>query len=218
MVRRIDLPVVVEDLELRHCSANGCVLSTATDVVNRAIVRRVHATQLSVSGCLVSGVVFDDCTLNGLATNDLQILDACAFRHVTVRGRLGRVMVSHLPLSRAPQIADAFVAANHRFYESVDWALDISELEAKEFDLRGIPSRLIRRDPATQVVFRREHVAARSWESLDLHGTALRAFMDNLLHYGWPDAVFVTPVLDPRRDRILEALAKLREIGVAEPD
>jgi hypothetical protein len=218
-VRRIDLPVVIEDRELRQCSMLGCVLSTVSDVRARAIVRRITAQQLRVAGCHASGVIFEDCTLDGLATTaDLQILDSCTFKHVVIRGRIGRLLITQRPLSRSDDISDAFEKANQTYYDAVDWALDIGGAEAQELELRGIPARLIRRNPETQVVFKRESVLRREWEQIDLAGTPLRTWLDDLLSFGWPDGVFVAPVLSRRRDRVLDALHRLRETGVAEPN
>jgi hypothetical protein len=217
-VRRIE-PILIDDRELRLCSMLGCVLSTTSDVTARAIVRRVAAQQLRVAGCLASGVIFEDCTLDGLTTAaDLQIVDACAFKHVVIRGRIGRLLITHRLLSRPDNVADAFEKANRAYYKSVDWALDISGAEAREFELRGVPAHLIRRDPVSQFVFTRESVLRREWEQIDLRGTALRTWLDDLLTFGSRDGVFVAPLLSPRRDRVLEALHQLRQAGVAEPD
>ena len=42
--------------------------------------------------------------------------------------------------------------AGQAFYQKIDWALDISRGEFRDLELKGIPARLVRRDPETQLI------------------------------------------------------------------
>jgi hypothetical protein len=44
------------------------------------------------------GAIIEDCTVDGLKTGGLLHLDGCAFKHVVVRGAVGRVLLTNSPL------------------------------------------------------------------------------------------------------------------------
>src|SRR5262249_45750793 len=79
---------------------------------------------------------------------------------------------------------DAFDAANAAYDDAVDWALDITEAQFADFEIRGISSRLIRRDPATQVVVTRDKALADAWRTLDLSETHWPTAIDSLIRWG----------------------------------
>jgi len=158
-----------------------------------------------------------------------QMIWGCAFKHVVVRGRIqgairfapSRQWWSSWPQGPGP--TDPFVLANNRFYEDVDWALDISgaAFTGIEMELSGIPSRLIRRDRETQVVITRERIlgAGWTWNEGDIVTNprywSIKKFMDA----GFADAVLVAPKANKKFfAQDLGALRALREEGLAEPD
>jgi hypothetical protein len=103
----------------------------------------------------------------------------------------------------------------------VDWALDISEALFKEFDMHGVPARLVRRDPATQVIVTREKALQPGWRSkLDPSNTFWPFVIDLFLQDGEPDIVLVAPKGKRKKDylSLLDGLNDLRQAGVAEPD
>ena len=111
-----------------------------------------------------------------------------------------------------------------RFYTDVEWALDISAARFKDFDVRGVPGRLIRRDPESQVLITRERalqIARPGWERQLDPANKLWPFMINLfIGDGDPDTVLVAPLAaaKAKRDPLLNGLQELRAIGLAEPD
>jgi hypothetical protein len=125
------------------------------------------------------------------------------------------------PLPTDPVRESAFARANEEYYASVDWAVDISNAEFVEADLRSLPARLVKRDPETQVVVRRERVLATReiWERLDLSATPWDVALENMILFNWSDRVLVAPKAN-RRDfeRHLNGLRALRRAGVAELD
>jgi hypothetical protein len=111
-----------------------------------------------------------------------------------------------------------FDEANKQFYDSVDWALDISKAEAEEMDIRSVPARLIRRDPETQVVITRAAAASGEWRKLDLSRTYWSVAIQGFLNDGNADLVLVAPKRSDRFRDLLNGLRMLRQVGVAEPD
>ncbi len=109
-----------------------------------------------------------------------------------------------------------FDQANSQFYASVDWALDLTEAEFEECDVRGVPGRLIRRDPSTQVLVTRDAAITGRWRSLDLTGTYWATALDLFLESQMPDIVLVAPKRNKNFRLLAEGLQKLRDCGVAE--
>jgi hypothetical protein len=130
-------------------------------------------------------------------------------------------MISPLvaPGSVTPEQQRAFDAANAEYYAAVDWALDIREAEFEgECDLRRVPAHLVRRDPETQVVIRRESAMRREWRDLDLSKTYWASAIEGFLQTGDSDIVFVAGKRDRKFRDLLDGLKKLRDAGVAEPN
>jgi hypothetical protein len=213
-------PVLISDLELARCTFRGCNLWTLEDPSRRAVVRNVRLENCQIVGesSKVRGAVIEDCVIDGLTAGGLMHMDGCVFRHVTVRGRIGDLVLTNAPLVVAPEIQRQFVEANAEYYGGVDWALDIREAICDEqMGLRGIPSALIRRDPRTQIMVTRKRIEEHPWVSSDLDGR-VRSWISMMVRFGWEDEVFVVPAKHPRRQSMLDSLAKLRELGIAEPD
>jgi hypothetical protein len=104
------------------------------------------------------------------------------------------------------------------FYASVDWALDISEAEFREADIRCIPATLIRRDPKTQAVVTREKAMEGRWRSLDLSKTWWAEQIQHMLDRDCaPDTILVAPKRNHRFNDLVDGIRRLREAGVAEP-
>ena len=60
----------------------------------------------------------------------------------------------------------AYDSARAAFYESVDWALDLSAADfGGETSIDGIPLRLVRRDPETQVIVAADRLTTVDWRS-----------------------------------------------------
>jgi len=143
------------------------------------------------------------------------------FKHVVVRGRIGRLMCSPLISSMAGETPEqrAFDEANAAYYEGVDWALDISQAEANEIAISGVPARLVRRDPETQVVVTRETALAGEWRSLE-HVMAcwFETAIEGMLLDGEPDVVLVAGRRDREFRKLMAAIEQLRAAGITEPD
>jgi hypothetical protein len=169
---------------------------------------------------MLKGVCLENIVVDGLRVSDAFITWACVFRHVTLRGVIGRIIVNSNWGATGVESAQLreFDDANAAYYESVDWALDISEGKFVDLDIRGIPAALIKRDPVSQVVVRREKVMEGKWRELDLAGTHWRTALELFLKWGHPDDVLVAPKRSAKYKILQKGLDKLREAGVAEPD
>jgi hypothetical protein len=221
------------DLELRRCSFTGCTFALADEPSLRSEVRNVRLIRCHARSSLAMGIIANDVLVDGLKTaaNPPLFCCGCAFRHVVFKNNIDVVMLTNDLPDAEPRRAKAFADANRAFYADVDWAIDISEARFKECDIRGIPASLIRRDPTTQAVVKRENAAGIvwSWEqtsgwtkvrcrgmTLDLSKTWWPISMEVMLQMGYSDRVLVAPKRSPKFQDALEGIRMLREAGVAE--
>ncbi|MBB4690109.1 hypothetical protein [Paractinoplanes abujensis] len=121
------------------------------------VVDGLRLTDCKADQCGVQGVHLQDSLIQGLSCRQPQLLHACIFERVVLRGRIGsfRLLGPHPSLRKR----DAFVSAMLARYQVVDWALDISEAEFAEVELTFLPGSLVRTDGETQIVLRRERLA-----------------------------------------------------------
>jgi len=174
-------------------------------------------------------MVLSNVTISNLKTNDLFIVWCPYLNQVKLSGEIGKMKVNAAadtstvgPMNKDKQ--RPFDDYRKQFYANVEWALDISEARFKEFGIRGVPARLIRRDPESQVLITRERalrVATPGWEEQLDPANKLWPFMISLfLGDGDEDMVLVAPLgaAKAKRDLLLKGLQELRRIGLAEPD
>lgn len=217
---------VFEDLEFRNCQFNDCKISVTDNLLLRSTVRRVLLIGCRVNAGTIGTAIVEESAVDGLRIAEIFQTFGAVFKHVTLRGKIDRLMLVNdilPPMHMHKEFWDDEIAkvraANLEYYRHVDWALDISQGEFKELDIRGIPGDLIRRDPATQILVRREQALEGRWKSLPLHNPSLWELSFNmLLERGDSDMVFVAPKRDRSFQQDLADLQLLREAGVAEPD
>ncbi|MGE3375228.1 MAG: hypothetical protein AB7O37_16920 [Vicinamibacteria bacterium] len=207
------------DLEFRKCSFFSSAISITRKPELRSMVRGVKLIQCEQRGCALETAVVEDVLVDGFKTNGLFQTWGAVFKHVTLRGKIGRVMISPCVATAqaTAQQQRAFDEANAAYYAGVDWALDISEAEVEELDIRGVPARLIRRDPDSQVVVTRERAMRGEWRRLDLSKTYWGTGIEFLLERGDPDVVLVAPKRNRKYRDLIDGLKVLRDAGVAEP-
>jgi hypothetical protein len=219
-------PRIFEDLEFRGCTFIGCSLSLTHDPRSRSIVRRVQLLNCHERGCKLHPALVEEVMIDGLTTRHFHSWGA-VFHHVTLKGRIGPIMLSHLVTPAQPHSTTqhAFTAANAAYYTDVDWALDIREAEFEDVDLRGVPGHLIRRDPETQVLVTRAHVLEGKWHQLRLEktywATALEFFLETNLASGVliaPKRIKTSRVSPWKYQDLVDGLRLLQDEGVAEPD
>jgi len=219
----LELPKVLGGAVIRGCTFFACDFgATATTPAKRRKVKNVEVINCKTTNSTgIGSAIIEDVDIENLETSGPLFAWGAVYKHVRFRGRCGSFVLSSLPPNAHTQRTEAaFKRANAAFYRGVDWALDISEAEFRDIDIRGVPADLIRRDPETQVVVRRANVERlqAKWRSLDLAGTPWAAMLDNVLAWGLEDTVFVAPKRQKHFRRWLAGLKLLRRTKVAELD
>lgn len=211
---------VYSDLEFVKCRFESSGLSITRNPKLRATVCNVRLTKCEQRGSAIDAAILEDVIVEDLKTKGLLQTWGAVFKHVTLRGKIGRIMVSPFvaPSIATPEEQRAFDVANAGYYAAIDWALDISEAEFEECDLRRVPAHLVRRDSETQVVVRRENAIRGDWRKLDLSKTYWASALEGFLSEGDADIVLVAGKRQKSFRDLLDGLKKLRDAGVAEPD
>jgi hypothetical protein len=189
-------------------------------------VRNLRLIGCSQRGCSLDAAILENVLVDGLKTNG-QLFQTwgAVFSRVVLRGKIDRLMVSNdvFPSmligedERRKQV-EAFRIANSEYYDRVDWALDISQAEFKELDIRGVPSRLIRRDPKTQVVVTRAKALEGGWRSLEFRENLWPVALEGFLRSNEESVILVAAKRHIKFRDYQADLEMLRGAGVAEPD
>ena len=159
---------VFEGYRFTRCEFDAVELSNAQRPDLRSTLRNCHLERCIVrQNCSINTAIVEDCVVDGLETRGLVFVRGAVFKHVVLKGKVGRFIV-HGPWGAGSDPGCPFSAANAEYYRGVDWALDLTQCEAKELQLSGVPGRLIRRDPTTQILVTRARALAVDWRSLPL--------------------------------------------------
>jgi hypothetical protein len=213
------------DMRFERCMFESCALSISLDPNVRTTVRNIEIVDCKQVGTDVRCAIAENCLVDGFNTQG-QTLYFCAtvFKQVTFRGKLGRLFFSPFPTFAAyentNEINAAFATGNAEYYRTVDWAIDIRQAECQSMDLRGIPPRLVRRDPETQILISRERLAASDWFNVPFSEQELPLTLGYFLssQSELEEMVFVAPKRSRRIKKIVQDIELLRKIEAIEPD
>lgn len=156
-VKRVGRAGSVSGQEFSKCSFTSCVLAQTDDPEYSLVVEGLRLTDCKVNQCGVQGVHVKESVFDGISCRQPQLLHACIFERVTLRGKIGsfNLLGPHPSLKKRDSFVDSMVAK----YRLVDWALDISEAEFAEVELTYLPGSLVRTDGETQIVLHRERLS-----------------------------------------------------------
>lgn len=213
------------DLAFRNCTFVNSSLSITADPRRRSTIRNVAVINAKIINCDVNCAIIEDVLVENVQSTTFVGVWGAVCKHVTLRG-----IISHLKISSLidglvkPEQQRPFDEANGRYYENVDWALDIREAEFGDIDVRGVPGRLVRRDPETQVLVTRRKAEEGHWRTFDLSKTYWPEALELYLRESpWDAVVLAIPKRMKKSNywtyqTLLDGLHLLRAEGVAEPD
>jgi hypothetical protein len=213
----------LENMRFESCMFDNCAISLTKDVSLRSTVRNVSIENCAANGCGIGPTIFENVTVEGLATSDLLIIWGATLHHVKLAGDIGKIKINSAAhfVDTTEATQGPFTRSREALYRSIDWALDITEARFKGFDATGIPARLFRLDPESQAVVTRDRVTAEGGQRYArAEGNPWLPWIRGALSDGSSDGVLVTPLGAPKkkRDEFLQGLRQLREIGIVEPE
>lgn len=190
--------------------------------------QRTSATNIRVVDCQarkfgIGPALLENVFIENL-NSDVTIVWGALFKHVTVNGRCDNLMIHGITGRGDIEVGGKGVLPYRTlcddFYETVDWALDISEAEFGELWIRtrGVPTHLVRRDPETQAVIRREKAISGKWRELGLCALTQIMFKE-FIRDELDSFILVAPKRGKQDFRdVLADIRRLRDAGIAELD
>jgi hypothetical protein len=203
------------------CAFNQCIVRAAPGSWNRfsdISLRDVSHWNCSISGAAVERVMLHNLKKVGSAP---LFLWGSVFRNVKLSGRIAGIKINRdLHIPRKPTEQHNWDQRVLAYYDSVDWAIDISEAKFPGgTSFEAIPGNLVIRDPTTQALIKRQSLAGRDWRALNYDGTAINVAISWFESASLFDSVVVVARSDPKyAARDLRVLDTLRTEGIAEPD
>lgn len=231
------LPNLVEDVTYVGCVFDNCHQRSG-------VMRNVEFIDCAVWATSFREVVFEDCLMQNLKTRipgqspgkSMPLFFwGCFARHLTIRGTVGGFMwnppttPAQVEWSRGkPRVISTgqvdfgrrVVSRAERFYQKVDWAVDISEARFRSVPTFsfGPPGELFVRDKVRQPMVTRE--AAKSvedWQALRGEVGIWWVTLQDFQARPWPETKVLVPALGGRKAKVDEELAGinyLREAGL----
>ncbi|MGW0207341.1 hypothetical protein ACWDZ8_16540 [Streptomyces sp. NPDC003233] len=153
-VRLIGSGRTYSGVELVRDTVSTCVLAQFDDPDFGLVVRDTLVQDCTVDRCQAQGVYFEGLTVDGLNAKQIHRLYGCVFDRVVLKGKIGPIMV--MPPHGGLSDRERHIAGMVEKYRGVEWALDISEASFIDADFYCVPGDLIKYDPETQALLRRE--------------------------------------------------------------
>ncbi len=214
--------LVLDGISMEKCRFDNCSFSLVKSPIHRSIAKNMHIRDCKVVNSDIGPAIIDEVLVENLSINDMLICWGSLFRHVKLTGKFGSVkmnVMAHHDITREKQAF--FDAERVTFYQDVDWALDISAATFTELDVRGIPAKLIRRDPSRQFVLTRcKALKAKPLCSLSKAAEHWMFTVELFLRDGDEDRVLTVPNSGTRKRQteMLQGLVELQRMGFIESD
>ncbi|HEX6508708.1 MAG TPA: hypothetical protein VF221_13850 [Chloroflexota bacterium] len=210
---------LLSDIRLEECTFDNCSIRGGR-------LHRLELIDCRAWSCSLNDVVIEDCLVNDLRTvaaggggrRSPFFLWGVRTRHVVLTGRIGS-LIWNQPKHWARPPTDEQLDAYRRYYDTVDWALDVSRAKFTSVPtLRsGPPGHLISRDQHTQPLVARDRVLAADWDGLKGRVGIWGGVIQRMLESPWPDEIVLVPAsADRTYAEELAGIEILRATGVAE--
>ena len=198
----------IEGVELKRCTLRNCYAASKRGQAPITI-RHIRAEKTTLKSATASFCAFEDVVIDGLKTSGVEFVRSCVFKHVTLKGRIEKLVLANEHGDDGAWMSD--------YYADVDWALDITEAVVKELDIRNVPASLVRRDVATQAVIRRENLPSDYTKPKKLR--LADVCIDYMLDWDREDCILIAPKGNKKLfPEVMEEIRTLREAGIADPD
>ena len=145
--------VNIQNQELINCIFDNCSIGTEDNLSKISYFKNIKMTDCTILNCMVGPTIFEDVLIKNLKTGDIAIFDLPLLRHVKIEGKVGNLKINNIgftlekSLSKKKELLDL----KNKFYETVDWALDISCAKFIDFYCLGIPTHLIKINNENQI-------------------------------------------------------------------
>lgn len=214
-----DSSEIYENMQFTRCTFDGCLVSQTNNPLYRSVMRNMTFNNcLLYRNCNTGCGILENITIENLRTNGLIRIQSSVFKHVTIKGNIGKIMINNLHWSFDDLVLKSFERENEEYYRKVDWALDISEAKFLEVDIRGIPAHLIKRDLRTQKIITRDKALTIDWDKVKLKNRIFAISISSFLDREDKDLILIAPKRSNKFEDLVYDLRILEEAGYLEED
>lgn len=219
---------ILSDVVLEDCTFDGLAGLTPDwenpDPSLRPTVRNVSLKNTKAYAGYLEGAIIEDIVLDTTKAGKAPVfLRGNVYKHVKLVGQLAPIEIRGkvfppIGFDRKEQerIMSAWDIANKKYYQSVDWALDITEASFGSFSVSGVPSHLIRRNPEDTAVVTRESALRAKLNEIPFKRGLFKVSIEWLLEDGYDDQLLVACRRSKRYQDDLYDLQLLRDAGIAD--
>lgn len=208
---------IFENIQFEKCDFNYCNISQTENPYYRTTIKNIVMKKCSLTSCSIGSAIVEDCLFDNNRNNGLLQIRGALFNQVKIKGKIGRLMIRNEILSNNKEVVEAFKLENKEYYASIDWALDISEAEPLELDIKGIPCDLIKINPSTQAIVRKKNVP-KEWKEIKFNDGVIKIILMRLMEESeYEDIVIVAPNRDKKSfNNMRKDIELLRKLGIAD--
>ncbi len=211
----------ISSIAFHNCEFMNCALSLTKDIGRRSEVSDILLKNCTIAASTIGPAVLRRVHVDGLKTGSLLIVWGAVFDQVKFSGVVGKIKINRYVhhVDRSDLVQSPFDEFRQSFYENSEWAIDIRDAKFRLLEISGIPAKLIRRDPASQMVVTRDRAMNLNWRSRISVGNKHWPFViDMFLATADADKLLVAPLVGPKKqtEKLLKDLYELRDLGVVE--
>ena len=186
------------------------------DPSKRATVRNIQLNDCTAASATLDGAVIEDVTVHNLKRGKSPIfVRANAYKHVTFTGKIAALEIRGKLGVLDNSWDDVWDQANARYYETVDWALDITSARFASLSISGVPAHLVKRDLETTAVVTKEKALEGEWRKLAYSSGLFSVVISALVCEGYDDTLLIACRGSSRFEDQMEDLDMLRNEGIA---
>lgn len=215
--------IEIKNQDLIGCVFDNCSIGTQDDLSKISSFKNITMLDCSIFNCMVGPTIFEDIHIRNLKTGDIAIFDLPLLKHVKIEGKIGKLKINEdgfildKKLTNKKELFDF----KNKFYEAVDWALDISCAKFLDFYCLGVPVDLIKINNENQFIARKDNIVKSGiLDNSDFsnENPVVSVMLQFLVDSNENETVLAAPMAKAKkqRDVILSGLLELRNQGILE--
>lgn len=214
--------VKIKNQELINCVFDNCSIGIEDNLSKISLFKNIKIVDCTIFNCLVGPAIFEDIVIKNLKTGDIAIFYLPLLKHVKIEGRVGSLKINNngFILNKDLSLQKELLDFKNKFYETVDWALDISCAKFVDFYCLGIPAHLIKINNENQFIAKRSNIIKSGILNSDFStkNPIVDVMLQFLIDSNEEETVLAAPMAKAKkqRDLILSGLLKLRDQGILE--
>ncbi len=211
--------VRIKDFLFERCTFEGNGITSFGDPGNRPIISNIELNKCRVYSWF-TGVQFEDIKINDMATGKNHLfLFACVYKHVKLSGNIGTLIISDywgIDTIKHKKKNLIYSKANREYYRDIDWAIDISEVNASGILIRGgIPTNQIIRNKENQMIITRKEAELGRWKEIrEIDSSVIKNAIEDIIRSGEEEGIIILGSRSNNYQKNLSILQEMKRSGI----